>query len=359
MSRDSKPDSRSAFLIEVSEILQNLSPSSFATLLFLTDDDIETQAEMADVLDISPSTVSTYLQSLEKLPLPLTKRGHQYKITPAGDTVIEYLDSMFGYLGEDLSAVDWGDEDDRKQIGELLAPLHNSRSIVPFFVLYSIGQRSAVGGRLDRFVSPQSVQLKEVVSDMKEWQEERGKSGTRKQVRSMLNRFKEYGTIEFDGETIKLEEKGQEHVRLLDQLIDLLEEDASAESSEDTSSIASPSTQQSTGIRSEESTELLTDRAGLQLGLQRFYSEQEDTDRSELSTLVPAYCVSSSNNEKEGTRSPSTVLPLTPTTSVEDLADQIHRIGREHGNVQLELFWTELPSESPDADSSERSQLQR
>lgn len=359
MSRDSEPASRSATLVEAGEILQKLSPSRFATLLFASDDDIETQAEIADILGISPSTVSTYLQSFEDTPVALTNRGHQYNVTPAGNTIIELLNSMFGYLGEDLSTIDWEDEDDRERIGELLSPLHSSRSTVPFFVLYSIGRRSAVEGRLDRFVSPQSVQFKDVIADVKKWQEERGKSGTRQQVRWMLNRFEECGMIEFDGETIKLIEKGPEHVRLLDQLIDLLEEDDASESSEETSSISSPSTQQSTGIQSELSTESATDRAGLQLGLQSFSSEQEDADCSELSTLVPAYCVSSSDSEREGPRSSSTVMPLTPTTTVEDLADQIHRIGREHGNVQLELFWTELPAESSDADSSGQSQLQR
>lgn len=359
MSRDRELGSRLELLPEVSEILQKLSPSRFATLLFLTDDTIETQAEMAGILGISPSTVSTYLRSLEDLPLSLTKRGRQYKITSAGDTVIELFNSMFSHLNEDLSAIDWGDKDDKERIGELLSPLHTSRSIVPYFVLYSIGHRSAVEGRLDRFVTPRPVPIEDVIDDVKTWQEQRGKSSTRKQIRGAINRSEEYGTIEIDDRTIKLEDKGEEQVRLLDQLIDLLEEDSPAESSEDTSSTSSPSTQQSMGILSDLSPETATNRAGLQLGLQSFHSEQEDHDHSELSTLVPAYCISSLNDEKEGTRSPSTVLPLMPTTSVEDLADQIHRIAREHGNVQLELFWTDLPSESPDADSVEQSQLQR
>lgn len=359
MPRDSDSDNRSALLVEAGEILQKLSPSRFATLLLVSDDDIETQAEMADMLGISPSTVSTHLQSLEDLPLSLTKRERQYKLTPAGDTVIELLDSMLGHFGKDLSTVDWRDRDEREHIGELLSPLHNSRSAVPFFILYSIGQHSAVGGRLDRFVSPESVQVKDVVADAKQWQEERGKSGTRKQVRSVLKRFGDYNTIEFDDETITLKDKGKEHVRLLERLIDLLEEDETVESSGDTSSIPSPSTQQTSGTQSEIPTELTTGRIGLQLGLQRFIDEQEDAGNSELPTIVPAYCISSSDGADEEARSPSTVLPLTPTTNVEDLADQIHRIGREYGNVQLELFWTELSSEMSTTNSSERSQLQR
>lgn len=359
MSRDSGPDSHSALLVEAGEILQKLSPSRLATLLFVSDDDIETQAKMADILDISPSTVSIYLQSLEDLPLSLTKREHHYKLTSAGDAVIELLDSMFGHLGKDLSTLDWRDEDERDHIGELLTPLHNSRSAVPFFVLYSIGQHSAVEGQLDRFVSPESVQIEDVIADVKKWQEERGKSGTRKQVRSMLKRFKKYDEIEFDDELIILSEKGQEHVRLLERLIDLLEGDEITESSEDTFSFPSSSAQQTSDTQSGITTTSTTDRVGLQLGLQRFIDEQEDAGSSDLPTIVPAYGISSPNGEGEDTRSPSTVLPLTPTISVEDLADQIHRIGREHGNVQLELFWTELPSETSAPDSSDRSQLQR
>lgn len=360
MSRDSASGNHSAdVIVEAAEILQKLTPPRLATLLFLTDDSIETQTEMADILDVSTSTITTYLQTLENLSLSLTKRGRQYKITSAGDSVIELFNSMLGYLDEDLSAIDWGDEDDKEQIGELLSPLHTSRSIVPYFVLYSIGHRSAVEERLDRFVTPKPVPIEDVVDDVKKRQEQRGKSSTRKQIRGAINRSKEYGTIEVDDETIKLEDKGQEHICLLYRLIDLLEEDASAESSGDTSSISSPSTQQSIDIRSDISPGTATNRAGLQLGLQSFSSEQENAEHSELSTLIPAYCISSSNGEKDGTRSPSTVLPLMPTTSVEDLADQIHRIGREHGNVQLELFWTELPSESSAPDSNERSQLQR
>lgn len=360
MTRDSASDNHSAHVIvEAAEILQKLTPSRLATLLFLTDDSIETQTEMADILDVSTSTITTYLQTLENLSLSLTKRGRHYEITAAGDRVIDLFNSMLGYLGENLSAIDWEDENEKERIGEQLSPLHTSRSIIPYFVLHSIGHHSAVEGRLDRFVTPRPVLIEDVVDDVKKRQEQRGKSSTRKQIRGAINRSEEYGTIEIDGETIKLEDKGQEHIQLLDRLIDLLEEDNPAESSGDTSSVSSPSTQQSIGIRSDISPETATNRVGLQLGLQSFHSKQEETDHSELSTLVPAYCISSSNGERDRTRSPSTVLPLMPTTSVEDLADQIHRIGREHGNVQLELFWTELPSESPDADSSEQSQLQR
>jgi DNA-binding MarR family transcriptional regulator len=367
MSGDSELDNRSALLVEAGEILQMLTPSRFATLLFVSDNDIETQAEMADILGISPPTVSTYLKSFEDLPLSLTKRERHYKITPAGDTIIELLDSMLGHLGKDLNTVDWGDEGEREQINELLAPLHNSRSMVPFFILYGIGQRSAIGERLDRFVSPQSVQFKDIIADVKQLQAERGQSSSRKQVRGMLARFEKFDTIEFDGENIKLEEKGQEQVRLLERLIDLLEEDETDESSEDTSPSSSSSTQLDSSTARPWTTDQSPDaaeRIGPQLGLKGFYeSRQEDVGASEEAlTIVPAYCLSPPNSEGHSQSQPSAVLPLTPTTSVEDLANQITRLGREYGNAQLELYWalwsgSELyPLEtSPDDESNERS----
>lgn len=351
MSQGREPDNHSApLVVEAAEILQKLTSSRLATLLFISDGEIETQTEMADILDISTSTITTHLQKLENLPMSLVVRQRQYEITPAGERVIGLLVRMFNRLGKDLRDVDWGDPTDREHIGNLLAPLPSSRSIVPFLVLYSVSQHSSVDGQISIFAPSKSVRVKDVVTDVKSRQEERGETATRKQVRSMLGRFEEAGAIEFDDQDVILTDKGKEHAKLLEQFIELIEDSRATDSSESTGLDPSASTNN-------------TEQGDQQLGLKGFYTDglEDDTHSSEP-TIVPAYCVSSADESIEGTQSQlSPVLPLTPTTSVEELADQIHRIGRKYGDdVQLKLYWTELSDAASDADrNNECSQPQR
>lgn len=354
MSWDSETEIRPAnTIVEAGEILQKLTPARLATLLFVTDDEIETQTEMADSLDISSSTITTYLQTFANLPVPLTVRGNQYTITSAGDTVIGFLARMTNRLGVDLRDIDWEDETNREQIGELLAPIHTTQTIVPFFILYSIGQRSTVEGRIGIFAPSQSVRVKDIVSDVDYWQEERGKTATRKQVRSILGRFEDFEGIEIDGKEVMLKDKGKEQAKLLEQLIELIEDSQATEASETPSS----STQQdSTPMNTRPATATATDSTGIspQLGLQRFYRQESVGDSEELSTIVPAYGLSAATSEREGYSQPQAVLPLMPTVTVAELSDQLNRIGREHGDdTQLELVWTELMMDTdPNVDRS-------
>jgi hypothetical protein len=372
MSRDSERDRRPAnIIVEAGEILQKLKPPRLATLLFVTDDEIETQLQMANILDVSSSTITTHLQKLENLPISLVIRGQEYNITPAGDTVLGYFALMMNRLGENLRDIDWADESDRERIGDLLSPLHNSRTIVPFFVLASIGQRSTVEGRIGVFAPSQPVKVKDIVSDVKHWQEERGETATKKQVRWLLGRFEEAGTIKFTDEDeteVKLEEEGIEHAKLLEQVIELIEDDRkdSEESSRETSSSF---TQQDIPSTRPETTEQAPDAGrsvGPQLGLEGFYEDKQKIVSAENPTIVPAYGVSSLTDDERRSQSQSSpVLAFAPSTTVGDLRHQLDQIGREYGDdAPLSLVWTTLSSETADrsddhGQNTERSKLQQ
>lgn len=346
--QDSETDTRSAdIIVEAGEILQKLTPARLATLLFVSNDEIETQTEMADLLDVSSSTITTYLQTFANLPMPLAARENRYTITSVGSTVIGYIAQMSNRLGEGWRDIDWENEDDREQIGELFSPLNSTQTMAPVFILYSLGQRSTFDGQVGIFAPSQAVSVRDVVSDVKEWQEERGKSATRKQVRSMLGRFEDFGVIEIDGEEITLEDTGKEQAKLLEQLIELIENSKATEASGSTSSTQ----QDNEPMDPQPATAAAAGNIGSQLGFEEFYGEEEvDTDDNTI--IVPAYGVSSSENEQS-------VLPLTPTMTAEELDTQTARIRREHGdNAQLELFWTVLSSEPADDRSNERPQPQ-
>jgi predicted transcriptional regulator len=343
MSRDSELERRPAHLIvEAGEILRKVTPSRLATLLFVMDDEIETQTEMAEILGLSSSTITTDLQTLANLPLSLVqKRETQYSITDDGKQVIGYFDRAIGRIGKnlDLNNIDW--KTDTEEIGTRLDPLHNSRSSMPFFVLESVSERTDLA-------DTQKVSITDVVADVDHWQKERGKSVTRKRVRWMLGRFEEAGTIEIDDQ-ITLIDKGQEHAKLLKQLIELLEDDQDdqTDANVDTSSESSPSTQQdaTTGTAP---TEQLTEidnigRDELQPERQRFSTGgQSIADSAKFLPIVPAYQLSQhSESESRSQSGELPVVPLPSTTTVAELVDQLIQIGREYGDdAELTLNWT-------------------
>lgn len=57
-----------------------------------------------------------------------------------------------------------------------------------------------------------------IVADVKNWLDD---SITRKQIRSRLNKFKEAGSVEINGQEATLSEKGLEQCRLLDQVMQM------------------------------------------------------------------------------------------------------------------------------------------
>jgi Mn-dependent DtxR family transcriptional regulator len=339
MPQDSETNTRSAdIIVEAGEILQKLTPARLATLLFVSNDEIETQSEIADILDVSSSTITTYLQTFAKLSMPLAARENQYTITSRGSSVIGFIARMSNRLGEGWRDIDWENEDEREQIGEFLSPLNATQTMTPFFILYSLGQRSTVDGQIGIFAPSQAVPVRDIVSDVEKWQEERGKTATRKQVRSVLGRFEDFGVVEIDGEEVALEEKGKEQAKLLEQLIELIEKPRDTEAPSATQQDCPPMDTQPT-------TATATGDHSPQLGLEEFY-EGEEIDTADNPTIVPAYGVSSPNEQS------SLVLPLTPTMTAEELDNQTARIRREYGdNAQLELFWTALSSESEETDT--------
>lgn len=327
MPQRSEPGTPTQLIVEAGEILQNLTPPRIATLLFGSADEIDTQAEIADIIGCSPSTISTYYQKLEDLPLSLAaKERTHYSVTESGEDVLDLLDEMLDHLNVDLTTLDW-DDDASEQIGDCLAPLHGSRNAVPFFVLHSLGTRSTVGDRIDRHGTPQSVRIKDIVADVNSRQQDRGETATRKQIRWMLGRFEDFGGLEFDGkEAVKLIDQGQEQAVLLENLLQLLEDD-SADSSEETTS---SQTQQNRAVKSKSLTDYtqqfnrrdVSDHSGRSQG------------KSQLPTVVPAYCLSSAGDEDS-----QPVLPIPPTTTVEDLTEHITRLAKLDGDTSLELHW--------------------
>lgn len=347
MSRDSELELRPAHLIvEAGEILRKLTPSRLATLLFVMDDDIETQTEMADILNLSSSTITTDLQTLANLPLSLVqKSGTQYSITSDGKQVIGYFDRAIGRLGGnlDLDNVNW--VTDTEEIEDRLDPLHNSRSSMPFFVLESVSERSDLS-------DTQNVRVTDIVADVDHWQQERGKSATRKRVRWMLGRFEEAGAIDINDQ-VTLEEKGQEHAKLLGQLIELLEDEQADTSTESPTSSLSPTqqdattgtapTEQSTGIDN-------AGRAEPQSEQQRFTTGGKAVaDTGEYLPIVPAYRLSpQSDKGRSRSRGSPPVVPLASTTTIAELIDQLTRLGREYGDdTELKLDWTLRTESSP------------
>lgn len=351
MSQGREPSNHSSpVVVEAAEILQKLTTSRLATLLFISDDTIESQTEMANILDISTSTISSHLKKLENLPVSLVVRRQQYEITSAGEEVIGLFVRMFNHLGKNLRDIDWGVPADRERIGDILAPLPTSRSIVPFLILHSVSQHSTVEDQISIFAPSPSVLVQDVVADVKSHQEERGETATRKQVRSMLSRFEEAGTIEFNDQDLILTEEGKEHAKLFEQLIEVIEDSRAADSRE------------SAGLDPSASTDN-TGQDGQQLGLTRFStSGSVDDTHSDEPTIVPAYCMTAEEAGEETQSQLTPVLPLHPTATVGELIDQLSRIGRKHGDdAQLKLYWSEFTSDaSSEANrSNECSQPQR
>ena len=345
-------ESQLPYLVTAGEMMQKLTPIRLATLSYLSNNDIETQTEIADALGVSPTTITTHLQLLSDLPHPLTIRKRRYEITSDGDAVVELYDSMFRRLDEDFDVDDLLNEDGREKVGEHLSPIHETRSIAPFLVLYSVGQHSTDEETPDNLASGATTQLKRVLDDVKGWEEERGKTASRKQVRRILQRFEEFGVVDFAGDWITLLEKGEEHIWLLEGVFHLLGEDDF-----DDSETPSAASQQATGDRLTRSDTGGTGETGGSPMPSQSGQRNEDVADSALPAIVPAYRVISADEDKESrSQSSAPVLPLTSTT-VEDIADQIERIGQKHGNARLEFVWTNLHSEMSEDDTATDSRL--
>lgn len=331
-------------LVEAGEVLRELTPPTLASLLFLDKNDSCKQQDIADAIGYSRSSVSTYLQSLAELPLPLaTRPAQRYKITSAGEKVINHVDGIFDRFDIDLYSVDWQSTDDYEEAAFLLTPLYGSRSTVTFFVLDSIGTQSAVGERIDLFGKPQSISIETVIQDVTARQQERGKRATSKQIRQSVWRFEDNDAIEFDGDRINLIKKGHEHAYLLHHVAQLLEEPE--EDSDEDEAITRDSTE-TTAIRSDTSdadqpmssgrtqnTGNIAQQSHQQGYFGRRESVTDQADGQEGCPVVPAYCLQSTNGTEIA------ILPITELTTGE-MAGRSRKLMQEYGDdARLIPYW--------------------
>lgn len=354
MSSAGDPMSRPTnILVEASEILRALKPSTLGTLLVIYSDDTLTQEDIGDAIGCARSTVSKYLQSLDDLAL--AKKGSQrYTVTDIGEEVIGLMVQMFEKNNTDLFSVNWGNDSEKEEIAALLTPLYDSRSVSSFFILNSLYKRSGAIGRLG---GPRTIQIEDVVQDVEARQIERGESTTTEQVRQKLRRFDDARVIEFDGREIMLIEKGQEHGRILAQLADYLmdQEDTEDRANESEESASIPDSSASDGseipstIQTNSSVEMYG-RNVSQNDIREYLASKSsssviESQDAHLPTIIPAYYLRSANegNSVEGSDSRSQQSPILPLTSltIGELADHINRLVNEYSeDTKIDPYWT-------------------
>ena len=339
---------------EASEILRTVNPPTIATLLFLADDEVYTQNEIADRIGYSRSTVSQSQQSLETLPLSLaTKQGSRYKITSAGETILGYYIGMARQLNLDLDTVDWQSDETHEQAKTVLTPLYDSRSTMPFFVLESVGAR-AVGDQINRLATPQRVSIEDIIQDVTTRQRERDERVTSKQIRQVVRRFDDKDTVEFNGDYIVLKEKGQEHAYLLEQVVQLIEDQASTardESEESGATISETPPQADTS--SADQTEIdgrncRSENIANQIQPHGFHGKRASVDdrqeTDEHKRAIPVYCLRPDVDERMSSTSssekrPTPAVPFTALT-VGELIERAQQLAQEYDmDTQLEPHW--------------------
>lgn len=217
MPRLRRQDWPTPLLDTTGEILQRVTPTSLASMVLLDRGIATTQTEIADVLNRDQSTVSSSFQSLklDNLDIALIeKSGRTHTLTNLGEEIVDIVTDA-RQLGAELDTIDWGSESDKDRIAARLAPLHGSRSIVPFLLLDSLASRSEIGGSRD---APQSVDPDKVARDVKNRLEKIGRSTSKQQLRQLTDRFAERNAITFEDGGLLLTEKGQRHADLLNQV---------------------------------------------------------------------------------------------------------------------------------------------
>jgi hypothetical protein len=325
------------------------------------EDEQYKQAEIADRIGCADSTVSKARQALKDLPLPLVEKGRQrYSITDAGKQVLGLISQMIESpktdIDIDLDSIDWHDDTEKAAVEALLAPLSNSHSTVPIFVMDALAERSGNGETLG---TPPPVPVEQIICDVEMRRQERGVSTTAEQVRQTLRRFDDADVIALDGPDYRLVDKGQEVAWLLEQLVQLVEGNRETESSQSTPrAISNPETQQPSSSERTRSTPTTgnTDESisnANQTMTRGFFggpsagrmSETLNTDAPTTPSIVPAYCLLPSNDvsSDEISNSPSqfqAVLPMTQLT-ITELIEYAQRLASEYGDeTQLASYWT-------------------
>lgn len=334
-------------LVEAGQILRTLTPSRLATLLLVIDNKPYSQIDMADTIGCSRSSVSLYLQTLEDQPLPLVeKRQTRYRATAAGEKIATYVSDMASDLDTDLHSISWNDKADEKRVEDCLTPLHDSRDSVPFFILDSLRERSGEIG----LGPPLPVELVDIVDDVNDRQQERGQNSSRTQVRRRLqNRFETTDTIEFDEEAIVLEEKGQEHAKLLDQLAQLLFDEVDREEMESSSSAKAQLNRDQGHTKFDPQSSLshfnqITHQHNPRefLGGRTSIAEPDTDTTSEQDhpSVIPVFCLSPGDDtgNQHSKSSPIPILPVTGQT-LDELSNHVnHLIDEYPADTQVEPY---------------------
>lgn len=225
MSRTTR-DWSTPVLALTGEILRIVTPNTLGTLV-LANGTATTQTEIADTINRDQSTVSTYFQSLsmENSALSLVERPNQYySVTETGDEVIELVTDLSDI---DLTTIDWGSAVEKEEIGTLLAPLHKSRSVTPFFVLASLRAHSGIAGLQG---TPRPVLIDDVVRDVENRVQEMGETTSPKQIDQIVDRFASQNVIDNDDDDhYSLTEKGQTNATLLHRLARIVDKQVTSD----------------------------------------------------------------------------------------------------------------------------------
>lgn len=308
-------------IVEAGEIIQSLTPMRLATLSLIEDDAIETQLEIAEELNCTPSAISQHLTALSNIPIPIVSRDGNATVTTEGNKILGIVSETLKVFGTEFDNIVWRNEDKMAEISSCLDPFHSTRGPLLSLVLYSIGVRSSVGEKIDLLNTQEPIRVSPIVTDVRDRQQERGEGVTRDKVRWRLTKLEEASSITVDSKAVELTDKGHAQARLLERIIQRLEKMYHDESStEDSKSATSDHiTSQQTHVSSP-----LTD---LDEGAVVSF-DAASTDP----TIMPAYC--------HGPDS-APVLPLTDTITVGELIEAATRLGQQYDNdKKLELNWT-------------------
>lgn len=153
-----------------------------------------------------------------------------YTVTDIGTEVIDLVTDIVSRSGIELATIDWGSATDKEQIGTFLEPLSGSRSVEPFFLLDSLGNRSGIDGLHG---CPQPVGIDDVVCDVKNRLQVMDDITSKKQIRQIIDRFDEKKAVTFEENQLTLTKKGQKHAYLLDQLAKVVDRQVERNDSEE------------------------------------------------------------------------------------------------------------------------------
>ncbi|WP_330632289.1 ArsR/SmtB family transcription factor [Halocatena halophila] len=218
-----------ATIVEAGALLQSTTPVRLSILEQLKDDATDSQQEIAAAVDLSASAVSQHLASLAGGSRPIVNRdGSLPVVTPVGTKLLDNIYKLLRLHGVDTESIDWSSE----EIVELLDPICVANG--PLFTLtyYSIGLRNSSGERLDLLLFPKRISVASILTDVRTWQERRGESVTRGQIRYRLKKLAGADVLEFSDSTITLTEHGKLQLRLFERVIQLFTAETEATENE-------------------------------------------------------------------------------------------------------------------------------